>query len=153
MMVDPMAIPILLKAVDFLFGEGSKILEERKERRKKQSPVRNEDGIEVAEKLGDSSALQEDAIKTREEALQVRLSETSIKATESKLNHLLELLDIHRKNYQLVMSQYDKWGSALVPQIIMHNLEEAEDRVLETTRELQEVLSKVYGKPIQAIKD
>jgi len=152
-MVDPMAIPILLKAVDFLFGEGSKILEERKERRKKQSPVRNEDGIEVAEKLGDSSALQEDAIKTREEALQVRLSETSIKATESKLNHLLELLDIHRKNYQLVMSQYDKWGSALVPQIIMHNLEEAEDRVLETTRELQEVLSKVYGKPIQAIKD
>lgn len=35
-MIDPTTIPILLKTLDFLFGEGSKILEERRERRKSQ---------------------------------------------------------------------------------------------------------------------
>ncbi len=35
-MLETVAIPILLKAVDFLFGEGSKILTERRERHKAQ---------------------------------------------------------------------------------------------------------------------
>jgi hypothetical protein len=33
-MLDPIQIPILLKAIDFVFDEGRKILEERRERRK-----------------------------------------------------------------------------------------------------------------------
>jgi len=35
-MLETVTIPILLKAVEFLFGEGSKILQERRERRRKQ---------------------------------------------------------------------------------------------------------------------
>ena len=35
-MIETVTIPLLLKAVDFLFEEGSKILEERRERRKAQ---------------------------------------------------------------------------------------------------------------------
>ena len=33
-MLDPIQIPILLKAIDFVFDEGRKLLEERRERRK-----------------------------------------------------------------------------------------------------------------------
>ena len=33
-MLDPIHIPVLLKAIDFIFDEGRKILEERRERRK-----------------------------------------------------------------------------------------------------------------------
>ena len=33
-MIDPTQLPILLKAIDFVFEEGRKILEERRERRK-----------------------------------------------------------------------------------------------------------------------
>jgi hypothetical protein len=33
-MIDPTQLPILLKAVDFVFEEGRKILQERRERRK-----------------------------------------------------------------------------------------------------------------------
>src|SRR5512146_2343182 len=33
-MIDPIQVPILLKAIDFVFEEGRKILEERRERRK-----------------------------------------------------------------------------------------------------------------------
>src|SRR5690242_9387425 len=36
-MIDPVQLPILMKAVDFVFDEGRKILEERRERRKQNN--------------------------------------------------------------------------------------------------------------------
>jgi hypothetical protein len=57
-------------------------------------------------------------------------------------------MEIYTRNYHLAREQYAKWGSALVPQVVVHNLEEAEDAVAETMREIQELLVKVYGKPI-----
>ena len=38
-MIDPTQLPILLKAIDFVFDEGRKILEERRERRKNGIPL------------------------------------------------------------------------------------------------------------------
>ena len=39
-MLDAFELPVLLKAIDFLFDEGRKILEERRERRKaKDAPA------------------------------------------------------------------------------------------------------------------
>jgi hypothetical protein len=35
----------------------------------------------------------------------------------------------------------------------MHNLEEAEDQVANTTKELQAVLSEVYAKPVDILRD
>ena len=42
-------------------------------------------------------------------------------------------------------------GAALVPSIITHNLEEAEDQVIITTMELQTVLGEVYEKPVSVL--
>ncbi len=41
-MLETVSIPILLKAVEFLFDEGKKILEERRERRKAQNTASEE---------------------------------------------------------------------------------------------------------------
>jgi len=57
-------------------------------------------------------------------------------------------MEIYTRNYHLAKEQYAKWGSALVPPVILHNLEEAEDAVAKTTRKLQALLVNVYGKPI-----
>jgi hypothetical protein len=48
----------------------------------------------------------------------------------------------------LAKEQYAKWGSALVPPIIVSNMNEAENSMLETIKQLETVLSKVYKKEI-----
>ena len=40
-MIEVLSAPVLLKAVDFLFGEATKIIQERRDRRKKQEQSSN----------------------------------------------------------------------------------------------------------------
>jgi hypothetical protein len=58
------------------------------------------------------------------------------------------LLETYSRNYHLAREQYAKWGSALVPPIIVHNMVEAENSVLDTLKRLEAVLSKVYKKTV-----
>jgi len=58
------------------------------------------------------------------------------------------LLETYSRNYHLTKEQYAKWGSALVPPIIVHNMTEAENSMLDTIQRLETVLSKVYKKDI-----
>jgi hypothetical protein len=148
-MLETVSIPILLKAVEFLFDEGKKILDERRERRNAQNTA-------VEEKTGSSSLknshLEEtsetEVIKSKEVAITMPILESAWIESEAKVKHLMALLDIYTKNYYLAKEAYAKWGSALVPPIVIHNLSEAEDGVLKTTYELQSILSKTYGKRI-----
>lgn len=147
-MLETIAIPILLKAVEFLFGEGSKILEERRERRKTQQV--NEKGKSETPAPPTDTPKGTDAIRSKEAALSHPVAETAWAESEAKVRHLLSLLEIYTKNYYLAKEEYAKWGSALVPPIIVHNLTEAEDGIATTTRELQAILSKAYGKQVVA---
>jgi hypothetical protein len=70
--------------------------------------------------------------------------------SEANIKHLLSLLEIHTKSYHLAKEQYAKWGSTLVPPIIVHNLTETENEIAATTKELQAALSRVYGKKVAA---
>jgi hypothetical protein len=58
------------------------------------------------------------------------------------------LLETYSRNYHLASEQYAKWGSALVPPIIVNNMTEAENSMLATIQRLETVLSKVYKKDI-----
>jgi hypothetical protein len=60
------------------------------------------------------------------------------------------LLETHSRNYRIAREQYAKWGSALVPPIILHNMTEAENAVADTLGKLETVLSRVYKKDIQS---
>ena len=62
---------------------------------------------------------------------------------EKHKTHSTKLLETYSHNYHLSREQYAKWGSALVPPIILHNMTEAENAMLDTIKKLESVLSKV----------
>lgn len=149
-MLEVVSIPILLKAVEFLFDEGKKILEERRERRKAQNAIAEEKVDSSSSKNSSPEETPEiEVIKSKEVAITMPIPESTWIESEAKVKHLMALLDIYTKNYYLAKEAYIKWGSALVPPIVIHNLAEAEDGVAKTTDELQSILSKIYGKRIE----
>jgi hypothetical protein len=152
-MIEAIQIPILLKAIDFLFDEGRKILEERRERRKadeappvsaEPEPVKATPPVEESPK-GEEIQKEE---TNKQELLTSKVDERSWQDNEEEVQHLVRLLETYSRNYHLAKEQYAKWGSALVPPIILHNLTEAEDSMLKTTQRLESILSKVYKKDI-----
>ena len=156
-MLDPIQIPILLKAIDFLFDEGRKILDERRERRKTSAvgaggaasaaSASTHTG-DVPEPIETTWAESHESSETKQDLLNSKIDEILWKNHELEVQHLVRLLETYSRNYHLTSEQYAKWGSALVPPIIAHNLAEAENSVAETLQKLEAVLSKVYEKDI-----
>jgi hypothetical protein len=148
MMIDPIQIPILLKAIDFVFDEGRKILEERRERRKMiESPQKSE---EPAKEIVPLEPQEVEEIK--QDLIASKIDEILWKNHEEEVKHLVRLLETYSRNYHISEEQYAKWGSALVPPIIMHNMTDAENAMIETIAKLENILSKVYKKDIPSIK-
>ena len=153
-MLDPIQIPILLKAIDFVFDEGHKLLEERRERRK-TSAAGAAGAASASAQTGDipqsieaTSAEPHESSETKQDLLNSKIDEILWKNHEAEVQHLVRLLETYSRNYHLASEQYAKWGSALVPPIIAHNRAEAENSVAETLKKLEDVLSKVYEKDI-----
>lgn len=143
-MIEAIQIPILLKAIDFIFEEGRKILEERRERRKVQESAPEINPQETEMTIPDVP--KKDEIK--QELLASKIDEIRWQNHEAEVQHLVRLLETYSRNYQLAKEQYAKWGSALVPPIIVSNMNEAESAMLETIKRLEDTLSKVYEKDI-----
>jgi hypothetical protein len=149
-MIDPVQLPILMKAVDFVFDEGRKILEERRERRKQND---NAPHVEASRATNEIVPFEpEKASEIKQDLIVSKIDDILWKNHEMEVQHLVKLLETYSRNYQIAKEQYAKWGSALVPPIIMHNMTEAENSVFETIRQLEIVLSKVYKKDINPNK-
>jgi hypothetical protein len=145
-MIDPTQLPILLKAIDFIFEEGRKILEERRERRKLGIPAQATESLEPDPEPAPAEIEQQQEIK--QDLLTSKIDEIQWQNHELEVKHLVKLLETYSRNYHLASEQYARWGSALVPPIIVHNLNEAENSIAETLKKLETVLSKVYQKDI-----
>ena len=149
-MIDTIQLPILMKAIDFVFDEGRKILEERRERRKMQDTSAKG---EVEEQAKETAVIElEKKNEIKQDLLASKIDEILWKNHEMEVQHLVRLLETYSRNYYLSKEQYAKWGSALVPPIIVSNLQEAENSMLETIKQLENILSKVYKKEIQLQK-
>jgi hypothetical protein len=145
-MIDPIQVPILLKAIDFVFEEGRKILAERRERRKMNDASLNSD---VQEPQMQITPLKIEQIReVKKDLLASKIDDLSWLNHEEEVQHLVRLLETYSRNYHLAKEQYAKWGDALVPPIIVHNMTSAENSIIETTQRLEAVLSKVYKKDI-----
>lgn len=148
-MLDPIQIPILLKAIDFVFDEGRKILEERRERRKMSAASASVQSSEPPEPAaGVTPEEVQDPGEIKQDLLTSKIDEILWKNHELEVQHLVRLLETYSRNYHLASEQYAKWGDALVPPIIVHNMTEAENSMVETLKKLEGVLSKVYEKDI-----
>lgn len=149
-MIDPAQLPILMKAIDFVFDEGHKILQERRERRK-TAAVSSKDVAAEPEK--ETPLLSpEKAIVFKQDLSASKIDERLWLNHEAEVQHLMRLLETYTRNYHIVKEQYAKWGDALVPPIIAHNLTEAENAIIETKKKLEAILSKVYNRDIQPPK-
>ena len=149
-MIDPTQLPLLLKAIDFVFEEGHKILEERRERRKMDNASTKDENPEPAKELVVPEPEEEEEI--RQDMLTAKVDELLWQNNQSEIQHLVTLLETYSRNYHLAKEQYAKWGDALVPPIIVHNMQDAENSMIETIKQLEFVLSKVYEKDINLIK-
>lgn len=151
-MIDPIQLPILMKAIDFVFEEGRKILQERRERRQAQENAAKAETqppvYTTPQATTEVVAPTQDQVK--QDLLASKIDEILWQNHEAEVQHLVRLLDTYCRNYQIAREQYAKWGSALVPPIIVHNLNEAEDASLQTIEKLKAVLAKVYEKEIPA---
>jgi hypothetical protein len=150
-MIDPTQLPILLKAIDFVFEEGRKILEERRERRRSDGGPQMSENSAAAQAASPPEIPEKNEIK--QDLLASKIDEILWQNHEEEVKHLVKLLETYSHNYHLASEQYAKWGSALVPPIIVHNMTEAENSMLETIRRLEVVLSKVYKKDINPVQD
>ncbi|MDQ3005909.1 MAG: hypothetical protein M3R47_11105 [Chloroflexota bacterium] len=158
-MLDPNQLPILLKAIDFVFDEGRKILDERRERRKMSNTVQSSEVQEPVEPVGEpikeipAAALEsEKPEENKQDLLSSRIDEILWQSHELDVKHLVKLLETYSGNYRLAKEQYAKWGSELVPSIIVHRMTDAENSMLDTIRQLEIILSKVYKKDINPVK-
>jgi hypothetical protein len=149
-MLDVIQLPILLKAIDFIFDEGRKILEERRERRRMNAnpPAGETQEDEKELTLPDP----EKAAALKQDLIAAKIDEIVWQSHEMEVQHLVRLLETYSRNYYLAKEQYAKWGSALVPPIIVSNMNEAEHSMLETIMRLEETLSKVYQKDVTPAK-
>ena len=145
-MIEAIHIPILLKAIDFIFDEGRRILDERRERRKLNLPAETNQTPEPVEEPAPAEIHQVNEVK--QELLTSKIDEILWQNHEMEVKHLVRLLETYSRNYHLASEQYAKWGSALVPPIIVHNMTEAENAMVETIGKLEAVLSKIYKKDI-----
>jgi hypothetical protein len=145
-MLDPTTLPILLRTLDFLFGEGSKILEERRERRKSQQ---GQNQVEKTSKIeSDAEVLSLDTIQSKEVALRQYISGTTWRNAEKKIQALLDELELYSERYHLARKQYIIAGEANVEYKVMHSLKESENGIAATTKELQDILCTIYGKKV-----
>jgi len=145
-MIDPTQLPILLKAIDFVFDEGRKILEERRERRKTSDSTATIENQEPAKETTPAEIQEKKEVK--QDLITLKIDEILWQNHELEVQHLVKLLETYSRNYHIASEQYAKWGSALVPPIIVHNMTEAENSMIDTTKRLETVLSKVYKKDI-----
>ena len=149
-MIDPIQLPLLLKAIDFVFEEGHRILEERRERRKLNDGSQKNESPEPAKEILPPAPTEEKEVK--QSLLESKIDEILWQDHQLEIEHLVKLLETYSRNYYLAKEQYAKWGDALVPPIIVNNLQGAENSMIETIKKLETVLSKVYKKEINPIQ-
>ena len=145
-MIDPTQLPILLKAIDFVFEEGRKILEERRERRKAQE---NPPKAEMQEPAKEVTALEiQEKSEIKQNLLASKIDEILWQKYEWEVESLVKQLESHTQSYYILKEQSAKWGSVLVPPVIVIQMNEREIAMLETIKQLETILSKVYKKEI-----
>lgn len=149
-MIEAASISILAKAVDFLFDEGRKILQERRERRQAESHAEVQVPHEEEGPQPKRSAIYEasEKLRTKQETLRQEVSAKAWDMYHAQVKHEVALMDTYTKNYFLAKEQKAKWGSELVPPIVLHRLEEAEDNVSIAMEQLRSTLERIYGKSI-----
>ena len=144
-MLEAWKIPILTTALNLLFDIWSFILDDIKSRRKAR--------LQEKEEISNENNAASDKsittiVSTKEQALKLNVDEITFSKNEKDINHLVNLLQIYTTNYQIAEKKYAMWGSSLAPQIIIHDLEEAENNYIQTVIKLKKLIEETVDTAI-----
>jgi hypothetical protein len=147
-MIETIAAPLVVKAVEFLFDEGKKILEERRIQKQAEFEAPKITNEQKARQHTATTASPADSICTKQSALDAQIDETRLKSLEKGLAHLLHLCEIYKTNLYQAQEKYARFGSAYAPPHLLHEMKEAEEGLFDATQQLNDTLSKIYGREI-----
>ena len=151
-MLETIQIPLLLKAIDFVFDEGRKILEERRERRKTNESVPEIKEIDP-EPAKEVVPLEPEKInEIKQDLISSKIDELLWRNYQREIESLVTQLEKHTQNYYTLKEQEAEWGTALIPPVIASQIRTKENAIIETRQRLETALSKVYKKDISLIK-
>jgi hypothetical protein len=131
-MIETVAVPILMKAVDLLFGETKKILEERRAAR--QSAERQ---IAPPPEI---PLLDQD----KQTVVKRQVSEELATRQEGAIKALLDEIAIYQVNYQRLSKRVAlEGGRDYAPVNVLNQLEAQEDAILERSQRLAQIVDGV----------
>ena len=140
-MLDPLTLPLLLKSIDFIYAEYSKLLDERRKRRE----ATRDETQETIKETPAIKPISGESIQDKVEVLKIPVDSTLWQQEEEHIAHLVALLEIHYANYRLLSKQYAQWTAALVPPVIANSLANEEKEIEENTQKLSALISKIYS--------
>jgi hypothetical protein len=131
-MIETIAVPILMKAVDFLFDEAKKILEERRAAR--QSAERQ------AAPPPEIPLLDQDKLVV----VKRQVSEELAASQETAIQGLLDEIAIYQSNYQRLSKRVAlEGGRDYAPISVVNQLEAQENTILERSQRLAQIVDGV----------
>lgn len=140
--LEPIAVTALTKAVDFLFTQAEKLMEERRENRRKL-------GEEDDTPQPDSS---DNAISQREELNKLQPKTIYLKDVHQEIEHCLRQIHQYRSNRRHTLDQIAHQGGINRASIESRNdLIAAENEIKKLVQELKLTIERVYGHKVRII--
>lgn len=144
--LDPIAMTTLGKAVDFLFDQAGKLLEERREARSKRGGE-----VETAQATHPSQAAST-ATTTREEVKTWKPKTIYLKDIPSEIKHSLNMIEQYRTNKRHTEEAISHFGGfSVAPINVRNDLLQQEEQIEYWIIRLKELIEKAYGHKITLI--
>jgi len=139
--LDPVAANVLMKAVDFLFGEAKALMEERRQARKE----RGKDEATPEKQTGT-------AYTTKEEVEAWQPKSIYLKDFPNEMKHCIAQIEKYRSNKRQIEIRISHLGGAMqAPVSLINDLEAQEESIKEYAQRLKRLFEDVYGHKITII--
>lgn len=143
-MTDTVALSVLLKGIDFLFGEASKLMQERREARQKRG---EEDVASVPNTTESVTSSEVKATVQSKDIKQVYLNDVT-----KDIKHYINQIEAYRENKRIAEQAIQRYGSFIdAPSKVRHDLKDAEDGIKEYVQRLKNIIENTYGHKINII--
>jgi AAA-like domain len=138
--LEPIAAAALTKAVDFLFDQAGKLMEERRELRKQ----RGDDD--------DTPSLPNATVTTKEEVQSWQVKTIHLKDIPEEVKHCRDMIHLYRRNKRAVEDQIGHFGGfTLTPTNVKNELRMNEDNIKFWCQKLKDLIEQAYGHQITII--
>ena len=125
-------IPLISGALSFLYDVGKELLIEIRSRREVTSTQDN--GTSLDKVIYDLTLVPKDV------ALKATVDAAAFENKTEALESLVRLSNIYTKNYTAAKEKAAMWGPGLVPPIINHEIEDAENNLTDISEKLHRLV-------------